>query len=81
MFWLVDNEIGLFWPLYHKKTASAFSLLKDGPLNFIGKKISFGLFGVKLGSFQRYWTGKWISFFKFLASDLDFYLIALKKTF
>ena len=65
MFWLVDNEIGFFELYITKNSVFAFSLLKDVPLNFIAQKICFGLFGVKLGSFQRYWTGKWISFSSF----------------
>ena len=65
----VDNEIGLLLELYiTKNSVFAFLLLKDVPLNFIAQKICFGLFGVKLGSFQP-------------ASDLDFYLIAFKRTF
>ena len=65
----VDNEIGLLLELYiTKNRVFAFSLLKDVPLNFIAQKICFGLFDVKLGSFQ-------------LASDLDIYLIAFKRTF
>ena len=45
-----------------KISVFAFSLLKDVPLSFIAEEICFGLFGVKLGSFQRYCTGKWMSF-------------------
>ena len=37
-----------------KNSVFAFLLLKDVPLNFMGQKICFGLFGVKLRSFQRY---------------------------
>ena len=65
----VDNEIGLLLELYiTKNSLFAFLLLKDVPLNFIAQKICFGLFGVKLGSFQP-------------ASDLDFYLIVFKRMF
>ena len=40
----------------------ACSLLKYGVLSFIAPKTCFALFAVKLGIFQHYCSGKWISF-------------------
>ena len=52
-FRLFPARLRCFNELYvTKNCVFAFSLLKDVPLNFIAQKICFGLFGVKLGSFQ-----------------------------
>ena len=58
--------------LCHKKQQFSFAT-KHAVKSFIGRKIYFGLFGVKLGSLQRYCTGKKISFQ--LSSEWPWFLL------
>ena len=51
----IQTETGVLGSWQEKENSVfAFLLLKDVPLNFMAQKICFGLFGVKLRSFQRY---------------------------
>ena len=53
-FGQLTTKLGFFELYITKNSVFAFSLLEDVPLNFIAQKICFGLFRVKLRSFQRY---------------------------
>ena len=72
MFWSFETKLGFFELYITKNYIFAFWLLKDVPLRFIAQKDLLWFFGVKLGSFQRYCSGKWISFPVFLRVTLIF---------
>ena len=60
-FGLLATKLGYLYPYDTKKSVTFFLCLKYAVFSFIARKTCFGLFSVKLGSFQRYCTGKMFS--------------------